>query len=230
MLKEWDNLPEFLKIPEVKPYYDILDKRRGSLILKRIFDVILASIMLLILIFPMLLIAIIIKIESPGPVFFRQERVTIYGKIFRIHKFRTMVNNADKIGADITTYRDTRITKVGSLIRKIRFDEFPQILDVLSGNMAFVGTRPELIKYVRQYTPEMRATLLMPAGITSEASIRYKDEDKYLNDAENIETMYIRKVLPEKMKLNLKSIQDFSLSNEILTIFRTVRVVFGKKS
>ncbi|MCQ4672642.1 sugar transferase [Lactonifactor longoviformis] len=229
MLREWDNLPTWMKCPEVKEYYDILAKRKLSLRIKRIFDIVVASVLLIVLVIPMMVIAIMIKLDSQGPVFFRQERVTSYGKKFKIHKFRTMVNNADKIGSAVTVDGDNRITKIGSKLRNLRLDELPQLLDVLSGNMSFVGTRPESTKYVKKYSKEMRATLLLPAGITSEASIRYKDEAKLLDKADAIDKVYVEKVLPEKMKYNLESIRKFSFFKEIVTMFRTVFAVAGKE-
>ena len=228
MLKEWDELPAFMRVPEVKPYYDILYKKRFQLKLKRIFDVVTASIMLIVLALPMLFIAIWIKLDSKGPVFYRQDRITTYGKKFKIHKFRTMVSNADKIGTAVTVENDSRITKVGSKLRHLRLDELPQLIDVLNGDMSFVGTRPEAVKYVKKYKPEFRATLFMPAGITSEASIRYKDEDKLLNAADDVDKVYVEKVLPDKMKWNLNSIERFSFPRELLTMVRTVFAVLGK--
>ncbi len=228
MLKRWDDLPDFMRVDEVKPYWDILNKKRGQLILKRAFDLIVALIMLPLLIIPMAVIAVWIKLDSRGPIFYRQERVTTYGKQFRIHKFRTMVSNADEIGAAVTVGNDSRITKVGSKIRHMRLDELPQIIDVIKGDMSFVGTRPEAVKYVEKYRPEYNATLLMPAGITSEASIRYKDEDKLLNAANDVDEVYVNQVLPEKMKWNLDSIRRFRFQREILTMFRTVFAVLGK--
>ena len=174
------------------------------------------------------IIAISIKIDSDGPVFYRQERVTAYGKKFRIHKFRTMVSNADQIGSAVTIGNDSRITRVGAKLRELRFDELPQIFDVITGNMSFVGTRPEATKYVEQYTNEMNATLLLPAGITSEASIRYKDEASLLDCADNVDEVYVERVLPEKMKYNLKSIIHFSLIGDMATMFKTVAAVLGK--
>ncbi len=227
--RKWDNLPEFMKCDEVRMYYDILAKKKLSITLKRIFDVVMAVVLLVILVIPMLVIAIMIKLDSSGPVFYRQERVTAYGKKFRIHKFRTMVNNADKIGASVTVNGDVRITKMGRRIRNLRIDEIPQLIDVISGDMSFVGTRPEAVKYVEKYKPEYNATLLMPAGITSEASIRYKDEDKLLNTAYDADRVYVEQVLPEKMKWNLNSIERFSILREILTIFRTVSAILGKE-
>ena len=176
----------------------------------------------------MAIIAVMIMIEDPGPVLYRQERVTTYGKHFKIHKFRTMVVNADKIGTAVTIGEDPRITKVGKRLRHLRLDELPQVLDVIQGTMSFVGTRPEAVKYVERYKPEYNATLLMPAGITSEASIRYKDEDKLLNAADDVDNVYVEKVLPEKMKWNLESIRRFRFLREILTMFRTVFAVLGK--
>lgn len=228
MLKQWDDLPIFMKTPEVRPYWEILNKRRGQLLLKRIFDFIVALILLTILAIPMAAIAILIKLDSEGSVLYRQERVTTYGQHFRIHKFRTMVSNADKIGTSVTVGNDSRITKVGAKLRHLRLDELPQILDVLQGTMSFVGTRPEAVKYVERYRPEYYATLLMPAGITSEASIRYKNEDKLLIAADDVDQVYVEEVLPAKMTWNLESIRRFRFLREILTMFRTVFAVLGK--
>lgn len=225
VLRKWEQLPSFMKCDEVRTYYKILEKKKYSLILKRMFDVTVGLILLIFLTIPMCILAIMIKMDSKGPVFFRQERVTAYGKKFRIHKFRTMVNNADKMGSAVTVAGDNRITKVGQKIRKYRIDEIPQIIDVLMGNMSFVGTRPEATKYVKRYSKEMRATLLLPAGITSEASILYKDEDRLLNAAENVDKTYIEAVLPQKMRYNLKSIRNYSFWNDIMTMIRTVIAV-----
>lgn len=228
MLKEWSKLPEYMQSPEVREYYEILQKRKVGLALKRLFDIAAALCILVLTFIPMAVIAVLIKLDTPGPVFYRQERVTTYGKKFRIHKFRTMVSNADKIGTAVTVGNDSRITRVGAKLRDCRLDELPQLLDVLSGNMSFVGTRPEATKYVEQYRPEYYATLLLPAGITSEASIRYKDEAKLLDAADNVDRVYIEKVLPGKMKYNLESIRHFSFWGEIATMFRTVGAVMGK--
>ena len=228
LLKPWEELPEFMRIPEVKPYYDILKKRRFSLLLKRIFDFVIALLLLVILAIPMAVIAILIKRDSKGPIFYRQVRVTTYGKLFRIHKFRTMVNNADRIGTAVTVSGDARITKVGQKLRDLRLDELPQVFDVLEGNMSFVGTRPEALKYVERYQPVFNATLLLPAGITSEASIRYKDEASLLDAAKDVDKVYIEQVLPEKMKWNLDSIEHFSFFKDVQTMFRTVFAVLGK--
>lgn len=228
MLKRWEDLPDFMQIDEVRPYWEVLNKKRGQLILKRLFDLTVALILLAILSIPMVIIAVLIKMDSDGPVFYRQERVTTYREHFRIHKFRTMVNNADKIGSAVTVENDCRITKVGSRLRRLRLDELPQVFDVISGDMSFVGTRPEAVKYVEQYKPEYNATLLMPAGITSEASIRYKDEDKMLSSVTDIDRIYVEKVLPEKMKWNLEGVKGYRFSRDILTMFRTVAAVLDK--
>jgi len=229
-LRKWEDLPQFMQCEEVREYYDILAKKKSELVLKRGFDVVAAMILLIILAIPMLIIAVMIQLDSPGPVFYRQERVTAYGKRFRIHKFRTMVNNADKVGTAVTVGSDARITKVGIRLRNLRIDEIPQLLDVLSGNMSFVGTRPETTKYVERYTKEMYATLLLPAGITSEASIRYKDEAKLLDGAVDVDKIYVEEILPAKMKYNLQSIKDFTLHNEIMIMIRTLFAIFIEDS
>lgn len=228
MLRRWENLPDFMRLPEVRPYWEVLNKKRFQLILKRIFDIVVGIVCFVILSIPMLIISVLIKIDSRGPVFYRQERVTTYGKHFRIHKFRTMVSDADKIGTAVTVSNDSRITKVGSTLRRFRLDELPQVFDVISGNMSFVGTRPEAVKYVDAYKPEYYATLLMPAGITSEASIRYKDEAALLDVAEDVDAVYVKMVLPEKMKWNLSSINNYSFVSDIITMIRTLFAVLGK--
>lgn len=225
IFKDWNNLPEFMKCDEVRVYYEILKKRKLSLYIKRVFDVVVALMLIIVLAIPMLIVAIMIKKDSKGPVFYRQERVTAYGKKFKIHKFRTMVSNAEKIGPTVTMVEDSRITQVGAKLRHFRIDEFPQIFDVLLGNMSFVGTRPEAVKYVSQYTNEMIATLLLPAGITSEASIKYKNEAVLLNKADNIDEVYMEDILPEKMKYNLESIRRFSFLGDILIMIKTTAAV-----
>ena len=228
MLRKWEDLPDFMRIPEVRPYWEVLNRKRGQILLKRVFDLTAGLLLSVILAVPMAVISILIKRDSEGPVFYRQERVTTYGRHFRIHKFRTMVSNADQIGTAVTVGNDSRITKIGSKLRGHRLDELPQVLDVIVGDMSFVGTRPEAVKYVEKYKPEYLATLLMPAGITSEASIRYKDEDKLLDAADDVDSVYVNQVLPAKMKWNLKSLRTFSFPKEIATMFRTVAAVLGK--
>ena len=225
MLVKYDKLPDFMKNKEVKYYYDILRKKRFQLFLKRLFDIIM-SLILLILIFPILLIiGITIKIDSKGPIFYRQTRITKYGKEFRIFKFRTMVVNADKIGSLVTTNNDSRITRVGSKIRKIRLDELPQLINIFLGDMSFVGTRPEVKKYVDLYTNEMYATLLLPAGVTSKASIEFRNEDEIISKYsknDSVDNIYVKKVLPEKMKYNLEYLKHFNILLDLKLCINTV--------
>lgn len=225
MLREWNQLPEYMQTDAVRPYYDQLKKKGFSLFLKRIFDIVV-SLVLIVLLSPLLLVlSILIVLDSKGGVFYRQERVTQYGRKFRIFKFRTMVANADKIGTQVTVSNDSRITRVGAVIRKYRLDEIPQLFNILLGDMSLVGTRPESTHYVKHYAPEMFATLLLPAGVTSEASIKYKDEAELLNKADDVDKVYIEKVLPGKMEYNLESISNFSFINDIGTMFKTVVAV-----
>ena len=227
-MRKWEDLPAEMQNEEVRYYYDILCKKSFSLGLKRVFDIVVSAIMLVCLSWLFLILAIAIKIDSPGPVFYRQERVTRYGKKFKIHKFRTMVNNEDKKGTLVTVKNDSRVTRVGQLIRKCRLDEVSQLIDVFEGSMSFVGTRPEVQKFVDFYSPEMMATLLLPAGVTSEASILYKDEDRLLDRADDVDKVYVEKVLPGKMYYNLKSIEKFNFFSDIHTMIKTVLAVSGK--
>lgn len=225
MLKKWDELPEFMRTPEVRPYWEVLYAKRMQLLLKRIFDFAAAVVLLVLLAVPMAVIAVLVKADSPGSVLYKQERVTAYGRRFYIHKFRTMVSDADKIGTAVTVGNDRRITRIGSKLRRTRLDELPQLLDVIKGDMSFVGTRPEAVKYVEKYSPEFYATLLMPAGITSEASIRYKDEEQLLNAADDVDKVYLEQVLPDKMQWNLMSVREFSCIGDVKTMVRTVLAV-----
>ncbi|MBS5488927.1 MAG: sugar transferase [Clostridiales bacterium] len=231
-LRPWRLLPDEMRTKEVRKYYNILMKHRMWLKVKRAFDVVVAGIMLAVLIIPMGIIAIAIKLDSPGPVFFRQARVTQYGKIFRIYKFRTMVDNASKLGAAVTVDNDSRITKVGAFLRKYRMDEFPQLFNILAGDMTLVGTRPEVPKYVKKYTKEMYATLLLPAGLTSRTSIAYKDEDKLLGEAvdeESTDNIYINEVLPAKMRYNLESMKHFGVQADASVLWDTFTSVVGSE-
>lgn len=228
MLRKWEQLPKEMQTEEVRKYYDILKRKQGSLFVKRLFDIFASAVLLVVLSPVFLVLAIAIKLDSSGPVFYRQERVTQYGRHFRIHKFRTMVQNADR-GSQVTVNNDSRITHVGKMIRDCRLDEIAQLLDVLSGNMTFCATRAEASKYVEQYTPEMMATLLLPAGVTSLASILYKDEAKLLDGAEDTDKIYVEKILPEKMHYNLKELEKFSIWGDIKIMFMTVLAVLGKE-
>ena len=217
-----------MQTEEVRKYYDILKKKKVSLFFKRAFDLVMSVIALIVLSPVYLILAIAIKIDSPGPVFYRQERVTQYGKRFRIHKFRTMVQNADK-GSQVTVNNDSRITRVGKVIRDCRLDEIAQLIDVIQGTVTLVGVRPESPKFVAAYTDEMMATLLLPAGVTSLASIYYKDEAKLLDGVEDTDKVYIEKILPGKMYYNLKGIEQFSFWSDIKVMFMTVFAVLGKE-
>ncbi len=227
MLCKWDELPAELQNPSVRPYYDRLDTHRKQLLLKRIFDI-CVSLSGIIICSPIFLItAIAIKLDTPGPVFYRQERITQYGRIFKIFKFRSMVSDA-QTGANLTVKHDARITKTGKFIRKFKIDELCQLIDVFLGNMTLVGTRPEVKEYVDEYTPEMMATFLLPAGITSKASIIYKNESELLQKAEDPREVYLNKILPEKMKYNLEGIAKFGITNEFKLLFMTVFAILGK--
>ncbi len=228
LICKWEKLPPEMQTDEVRKCYDILRKKNFLLFWKRVFDIFVSALMLVVLSPLFLVLAIAIKIDSKGPVFYRQERVTQYGKHFRIFKFRSMVVNADK-GSLVTVDQDSRITRMGRLIRKCRLDEVSQLIDVFRGAMTFVGTRPEVPKYVSEYTPEMVATLLLPAGVTSLASIYYKDEAKLLRGAEDTDKVYIEKILPAKMYYNLKAIEKFGFWRDIKTMFMTVFAVLGKE-
>lgn len=228
-MKPWNELPKEMQILEIKPYYEALSKKKGSLALKRVFDVIASFILLVILSPIILLLSIIIKIDSPGPVFYRQIRVTQYGRKFRIHKFRSMFDNADMRGTLVTISNDSRVTRVGKLVRKFRLDEVAQLIDVLKGDMTFVGVRPEVVKYVEKYKPEWNATFLLPAGVTNLTSIYYKNEDKLLKGAINPDKVYVDDILPEKMKWNLRGIKEFSFWRDIRLMFMTFFTVLGKE-
>lgn len=228
MMKKWESLPPEMQIDEVREYYEILRKKQLSLFFKRAFDIVVSLLMLIVLSPAFLVLAIAIKLDSKGPVFYRQVRVTQYNRKFRIFKFRSMVQDADK-GAQVTVSGDARITRVGRIVRKCRLDEVSQLIDVLRGTMTFVGTRPESLKYVDRYTPEMMATLLLPAGVTSMASILYKDEAELLDNAEDADEVYINKILPEKMYYNLNEIKRFSFWRDIKIMFMTVFAVLGKE-
>ncbi|MEE0772735.1 MAG: sugar transferase [Anaerovoracaceae bacterium] len=230
MLISWDKLPDEMKNDKVREYYTVLEGKKISIVVKRAFDVVVSLIMLVLLSWLFAILAIMIKIDSKGPVFFRQIRVTTGNRDFRIFKFRTMVNNADRMGSLVTTGNDMRITRVGAKIRKCRLDEIPQLINVLKGDMTFVGTRPEVRKYVDGYTDEMMATLLMPAGITSLASICYKDEDdiidEYTAKGMSVDEAYVNEVLPRKMKYNLEYIAAFNFIYDIKLMINTVKSIF----
>lgn len=224
-MKKWTDLPEELQLDEVRKYYSALQQHRAGLFCKRIFDLLAAGILLIVLTPLLIILSVLIRLDSKGPVMFRQVRVTTYGKEFRIFKFRTMVNDADKMGTQVTTKGDMRVTRIGRFLRGSRLDELPQLFNILKGEMTFVGTRPEVPRYVACYTNEMKATLLLPAGVTSRASIEYKDEERLLEHAEDADEVYVNQVLPEKMKYNLQAVENFSFWEDIKTMLDTVVAV-----
>lgn len=227
MLCKWEELPEQMQTDEVRPYYDRLKSHKLQLFIKRVFDI-AVSVFGLVVFSPVLIVtAIAIKLDTPGPVFYRQERVTQYGRKFRIFKFRSMVSDS-ATGVNLTVKDDARITRTGKIIRKLKIDELCQFIDVLIGNMTMVGTRPEVPEYVEEYTAEMMATLLLPAGITSKASILFKNESELLENAEDTKDIYVNVILPQKMKYNLEGISKFGITNELRLLFMTVFAILGK--
>lgn len=227
-MKKWEKLPAEMQIEEIRPYYEALKRKSLSLVFKRVFDIVVSLILLIILSPVILILAIVIKIDSSGPVFYRQVRVTQYGRKFRIHKFRSMCDGADKKGTLVTVGNDARVTRIGKLIRKCRLDEIAQLIDVLKGDMTFVGVRPEVPKYIEKYRPEWNATFLLPAGVTNLACIYFKNEDEMLADVDDADKVYVEDILPIKMKWNLKGIKGFSFWGDIKLMFMTFLAVFGK--
>lgn len=224
-MKKWEEIPEEMDFPEVRRYYDMLQDKKAALAAKRVFDLIM-SIVLIVVLFPVLIIiGAAVKVTSPGEILFKQIRVTAYGKRFRIYKFRTMVADAPQKGTAVTVNGDVRVTKIGSFLRKVRLDELPQLFNIIKGEMSFVGTRPEVERYVEHYTPEMYATLLLPAGVTSPASIQYKDEERLLATGRDADITYVEKILPDKMKYNLNYLEQFSFWGDIRILFQTVAAV-----
>lgn len=221
----YETLPQSMKNEHTRIYWERLQKKRFTLFVKRFGDI-AASLIILLLFSPVLLVlALAIKLDSPGPVFYRQVRVGRYNSDFKIFKFRTMVQNADKIGPAVTTGGDARVTRVGKLIRRCRLDEFSQLLNVLNGTMSLVGPRPEVRRYVDAYTPEGMATLLVRPGVTAPSSIAFKDEDRLLVSSGDPDQIYIEQILPPKTELNLKYLRDISVTDDIKIMFQTVAAV-----
>lgn len=228
VFREWEKLPAFMQVEEVRPYYDILQKKKVGLLLKRMFDITVSAAMCVVLLPVFAVLAILISADSKGGVFYRQVRITQYGKRFRILKFRTMAAGADKIGPQVTVSNDKRITKVGGFLRRYRLDELPQLFNILAGDMTFVGARPEVPKYVKHYTSQMRATLLLPAGVTSRASVYYKDEADLMEGCEDPDKIYVEMILPGKMEYNLESLKRFGVLEDLKVMILTLKEVFGK--
>ena len=225
LLKSWEQLPEDMRTPAVRPYYERLQKKKAGLIAKRAGDVLLSAILIVLLSPVLLVISLVIVCDSRGGVFFRQKRVTTYGRVFRIFKFRTMVSNAESLGSQVTVSNDSRVTRCGRFLRKYRLDELPQLFNIFVGEMSFVGTRPEVPRYVQAYTVEMRATLLLPAGVTSLASIEFKDEDTLLQNADDADRAYVEEILPQKMKYNLEYLREYRFGYDIRLMVQTVAAV-----
>lgn len=223
----FENLPSEMQTDEIKQYYDILQGKKASLFVKQLFDFLLALILVILLSPLMLVLAIIIKCTSKGPVFFLQTRVGRYLKPFKIIKFRTMRTDAEKTGKQITVgERDPRITGVGAFLRKFRLDELPQLFNIIAGQMSFVGARPEVPRYVSEYSGAMAATLLIKPGITGYASVKFKNENELLGKESDPEKAYIEHIIPVKMALDLEYINDLSPICDIKTMFLTVKEVF----
>ena len=204
---------------------NVLAQRRAQLALKRLMDIAVSGCALAVLWPVLLLIALAIKIDDPGPVFYRQVRVGRNGKTFRIFKFRTMVVDADKKGLSITVGRDSRITRMGAFLRKTKLDELAQLINVFVGEMSFVGPRPEVPKYVDLYTPYQRQVLLVRPGITDYASIAYRNENDLLAGCDDPEKMYIEKIMPDKIELNMKYLREISPIADIRLILSTIIAV-----
>lgn len=205
----------------------VLARRRPQLAAKRAMDIVISAAALCVLWPVLLLIALAIVVDDPGPVFYRQVRVGRGGRPFRIFKFRTMVVDADKKGLSITVGRDSRITRVGAFLRKTKLDELAQLLNVLCGQMSFVGPRPEVPRYVELYTPYQRQVLLVRPGITDYASIAYRNENDLLAGADDPERMYIETIMPDKIELNMKYLKEISPLTDIRLILKTVLAVIA---
>ena len=226
MIPRWENFPDSMKNECTLKYYNSISSKKISLIVKRFFDVICSLIFLIILFPVMILFSMLIKLESINePIFFKQKRITQYGKEFYIIKFRTMKSKSD-ISSSITYDNDPRVTKIGKILRKFRIDEFPQLINVFMGQMSFVGTRPEVQEYVDFYDNEMRSTLILPAGITSIASIKFKDEEKLLRDSKDVQKTYVENILPKKMVYNIEYIKQFNFLLDIKIMILTFCKVF----
>lgn len=224
LLKSWEQLPEDMRTPAVRPYYERLQKKKAGLIAKRAGDVLLSAILIVLLSPVLLVISLVIVCDSRGGVFFVRNRVTTYGRVFRIFKFRTMVSNAESLGSQVTVSNDSRVTRCGRFLRKYRLDELPQLFNIFVGEMSFVGTRPEVPRYVQAYTEEMRATRSC-LRVYLTACIEFKDEDTLLQNADDADRAYVEEILPQKMKYNLKYLREYRFGYDICLMFQTVAAV-----
>lgn len=199
------------------------------MLIKRLFDIVCSFLGLLILAPVFLVIILLIKLTSEGPIFFRQTRVGQHQKLFQIHKFRTMIVNAEANGLKITIGRDSRITWIGAILRKTKLDELPQLIDVLLGDMSLVGPRPEVPEYVKYYSAEMKAVVFkVKPGITDKASIEMIDENEVLSKYNNPEQAYIEHLIPLKLSYAVRYVNEHSLAGDILIIFKTIAKIFTR--
>lgn len=228
-ITRFEELPKEMQNSAVKEYAVLLSGKKGTLLAKRILEFLLCGLVFLITLPLFLAIAAGVGLTSEGPVFFRQERVGRDMKPFFILKFRTMIKDADRQGIQLTTGNDSRITGFGRLLRKTNLDEMPQILNVLKGEMSIIGTRPEVRRYVAHYTDEMYATLLLAPGMLSDASVKYKDENSLLTGVENPQEIYLRKILPDKMRYNLAYLKNISVNTDIHIIFNSICCAFSRE-
>ncbi len=206
----------------------ILQQKRLQLILKRVFDIVVSFIGLVILSPLFIILAIVIVSDSKGPVFFKQTRVGRNGVLFKIYKFRTMIEDAEAKGMQLTVGDDSRITNVGAFLRKTKIDELPQLINVLKGEMSFVGPRPEVPKYVELYTEDQRQVLMVRPGITDLASIEYRNESALLATTDNPEKVYLEEIIPGKLELNRKYIVNMSLAIDMRIIMRTISAILSQ--
>lgn len=226
LLKKWEEFPPRMQNGQVRPYYDLLKKKTASLLIKRLGDILFALVACVVLSPILLITALLVRIDSKGPVFFRQVRVGAFLQEFRIFKFRTMVDHADKIGSQVTVKNDSRITRIGSFLRKYRLDELPQLFNILLGQMTVIGARPEVVKYVEHYTDEMLATLLLPPGLSCEASIHFRNENELLGSCQDVDRTYIEEILPVKLSYSLEYMKKSFFREDIKLFFRTIGCAF----
>lgn len=205
--------------------YEQLNKKKASLFFKRFFDIIISLIVLIIIAIPMLVIGLAIKVDSKGPVFYKQERLTKNKKPFYIIKFRTMMVGADKNLDNLTVKNDPRITKTGEFLRKWKIDELPQFINVLLGHMSLVGPRPETPKMVDLYPNYYDVIFAVRPGITDYASIEFRNESEYYNSIEDSEKIYLTKILPIKIDLKLKYIENLSIKTDLEILFKTAATI-----
>ena len=188
---------------------------------KRLIDILASFVGFVLLSLIFLMTALLIKFDSPGPVFYRSQRVGKGGKLFILYKFRSMIKDADRCGPGITSAADERITPIGRMLRRTKIDELPQLINVLKGDMSIVGPRPEDPRYVSQYTPEQRQVLSVRPGITSPASLAYRNEERLLTGTD-WEKTYITKILPEKIKIDLAYLSKQTFLSDICLIIQTI--------